>query len=294
MPAKLPCPPQSPLVPLGLAILDDEKVKGAVLQEVLPKVGKSFPSAIVKRRQSKEALFGLNQPKHFPKAIIEFRKRLADLAEQKPASEWVKVLVNDLPVATKLGVGSQGGITELVAFDEGHTYADVSDKITNFAKENGLKDADVANDIMKTFKGEEITNGDDAYKQFLARTTYLLFVTESSRNPATLLTTPMMLDMVSSGDKSFKEFLNDPAYKDEKLAGGLFPMSFVGAVPASRSVGSPYPGPTGSRKEVAQYTEREAEFLEAWAEKQGIDPTDQAAVMAAAKDFADKTYGLGA
>lgn len=105
-------------------------------------------------------------------------------------------------------------------------------------KGSSINNADIARWIRQLLNGE--TTGLFTYQdktplpveskylkklsKFCVNLTFLLFGTESVRNPASLITQQMMLDLILSGDLTWKQALADDA-KMQNFGGGDMPMS---------------------------------------------------------------------
>ena len=103
-----------------------------------------------------------------------------------------------------------------------------------------------------------------------------------------------MPDMIQKHpDMTFATFLDDTQFAatQPSKGGGLFPMSFKGAVPASRSIyeDNRYPGPKGTPEDIAEMEARETALLNAWAKQNKIKQQD---IPKALGKLAEKTYGV--
>jgi hypothetical protein len=291
--ATFSCPIRTALYKAAKALLEHPQVAAARLPFTAPNDDNFYetPMDAFDREVTPNVEVTLDSPIDYPRAIIDFQDMLEVL--DNPDKMQARIVINDKPVTVSYKVTESGAFTETVAFGPGGSYAHLSGVINNQKKNLGLTDAQIASDISNALQGNPLSKQDEAYEKFVARMTWLLFGTESGRNPATLLTAPMMLDLIQNNNMTFANFLNDDNYDvaDPSKGGGLFPMSFKGAVPASRSLypGNRYAGPAGSAEEMAEMASRETALLRLWSDAKGVPPNQAGPALA---ELARKTYGV--
>ncbi len=137
-------------------------------------------------------------------------------------------------------------------------------------------------DPLQYDDGKKITldkNQENPLLKFLVNLTFFLFVTEGARNPASLITTQMVLDLIIQGE-TWKKALADP---DLNGNGGWLPMSMLLAVQSARCLHKEfhrwipyhykYEGDEGKKDDgVTQILiKREAFVLRSWAKLQNLD-----------------------
>ncbi len=288
------CPMRTSLYITAQALMNSRQVAETRVQYTAPNdnVKRSDPLKAFQRQVKPNFETELFAPIQYPRAISQFQDVIEDLAN--PDKMQVKVHIGGKPVTVSYNITESGAASEMVAFGRGGSYPHLVGVIDKYKDNLGIDDAQVAADIQNALQNKPLSQQDEAYEKFVARMTWLLFGTESGRNPATLLTAPIMLDMIKKNpDMSFETFLNDSSFDASKPSkgGGLFPMSFKGAVPASRSLyeDNRYPGPKGAPDEIAEMEARETALLEAWAKQNKIKPKD---VPKALAKLAENTYGV--
>jgi hypothetical protein len=176
------------------------------------------------------------------------------------------------------------------------TYPEISKELEVLAQgSGGLSNAQLAQgmqELIQTGKlpdalaaqpGEDLNTRKQKKKlqKKLTRLTWLMFGTESQRNPATIATAPMTLELIAKGKMDWKEaFDSRPQIEDGKFVGGggAFPMSMQDAVPASRRVDADAnpqtfpkrPGGVGTAETANELRQREIDLVVRWVNQIGI------------------------
>lgn len=288
------CPMRSSLYVTAHALMNSKQVAETRVQYTAPNdnVKRSDPLKAFQRQVKPNFQTEIVAPIQYPRAIIQFQDVIEDL--ENPDKMQVKVQIGGKPVTVSYNISESGAASEMVAFGRGGSYPHLVTVVDKYKEKLGLEDADIAADIQNALQNKPLSLQDEAYEKFVARMTWLLFGTESGRNPVTLLTAPMMLDMIQKNpDMTFATFLDDKQFdaNQPSKGGGLFPMSFKGAVPASRSIyeDNRYPGPKGTPEDIAEMEARETALLNAWAKQNKIKQQD---IPKALGKLAEKTYGV--
>jgi hypothetical protein len=245
-------------------------------------------AAALKPSESAPQALSLTGPQSFPGAAIHHMKKAQELIAQGggKTQPWVELGERIVKSTMRTTAGSRIDFVHM--HSKGGSYQALSNHIDAIKKDYGLSDADLANSVAKIFNGakpDEAINPELA--PFAADLTWLLFGVEVERNPATMITSAMVVDMISSGKMSFQDAL---AADGMNLGGGMFPMSFQGATRAGRQFPNAlkkYPGPAPSDEEKLQLCVREAALVDKWLQNQPpSDKTPEEQV----KEFAGKIY----
>lgn len=136
-------------------------------------------------------------------------------------------------------------------------------------REGGFTDKQIAAETLKVFQGTPPLEVNPVLGGFLGDLVWLLFGLEPARNAATVLTTPMMLELIHSQGMRFDEFFEDARYQIG-LGGGLYPMSV--------------PGAGGDAPEVIdEVAAREAMLLRIWAQARHFTNREEAGLLSLAQ-----------
>jgi hypothetical protein len=177
------------------------------------------------------------------------------------------------------------------------TYPAISKELEVLAQgSGGLSNAQLAQgmqELIQTGKlpdalaaqpGEDLNTRKQKKKlqKKLTRLTWLMFGTESERNPATIATAPMTLELIAKGKMSWQDAFDSKPMSstDGKYVGGggAFPMSMKDAVPASRRVDQDanpqtFPkrnGEVATAETANELKQREIDIVVRWVNEIGI------------------------
>jgi hypothetical protein len=230
--------------------LFQEQIRHNLEEQFLLKVRKDLPDLFQSERL--EDLTGLLAHIRLSNRSATRKIKRFDLSSQVMADDYddfydIRAESSDtrvwnmsgVPVREKQSVDAEKSRVDLV-FEadaaKGGKYAALHKKYLEFAKQKksqGLNDKVFAKLIRRSLGFQE--NGipidllaDKDLKQFVAKVTYLIFGCEVARNPASLLANQMMLDLVISGNRTWKDF-----FVEERM-----PMSPAGAVAQARGLHS--------------------------------------------------------
>lgn len=112
-------------------------------------------------------------------------------------------------------------------------YATILEDLDDLRRRHKVTEITIAKWLKEILGGkavEELQNDhnqpvtfSNSDKKILVNTTYLVFGTETARNPASLVANMMLLDLIESG-KTLREIFNNPQFQD-RYRGGEAPMS---------------------------------------------------------------------
>jgi hypothetical protein len=275
-------------------------IREVVRDEVLkhPKV-QTAAQAIQQAKTSGSNRVHLTGPEYFPAAAMYYRN--APRSQPKPpktaSARQEKIQIGSEPtiVSETQKQSNKGTPSEKV--NGLGTYPEISKELEVLAQgSGGLSNAQLAQamqELIQTGKlpdalakkpGEDLNTRRQKEKlqKKLTRLSWLMFGTESERNPATIATAPMTLELIAKGKMDWKEaFDSKPQIsKDGKFVGGAgaFPMSMKDAVPASRRVDDDanpqtFPkrtGEVGTKETANELRQREIDLVVRWVNEIGI------------------------
>ncbi len=171
------------------------------------------------------------------------------------------------------------------------SYPDINDMlsekiITKFNQkypDKEIEDKDIAKWVRQKLKGEVLDIEDDLdierldvdkINRFVTEFTYLLFGCEVARNPASLVSHQMMLDLIIAEEKTWEDFLGSKLNETQQE----MPMAPIGAVPEGRAANAffaqympweyEYPGEESSYERLIK---AENDLFEKWLEYKKIN-----------------------
>lgn len=141
-----------------------------------------------------------------------------------------------LPVEQRVAISSAAQIPGYYVKPptRGGAYSHIQNRLSHL----DLSDSEIASAMMRVVTDQELPDHiepDSPVGQEITHGAWLIFGTESARNPANLVLAKMTLDLVAHGKISLERALNDPRLANQG-AGGVLPMTMEGAVAASRDI----------------------------------------------------------
>jgi hypothetical protein len=230
----------------------------------------------------------LDGPPTYPAAVLYYREMVEGAMEEGGGSIRSRLEIGEETVKATVRATAKSRIDFVHMHSKGGSYKALSNHIDRIKYDYGMTDADLAKAVDQVLQGaspSEVVDPDLA--PFVADLTWLFYGVETARNPATLVTSAMTMDLIKSGNLSFADALAVPG---QKMGGGVFPMSFQGATRASRyfpNVKEVYPGPDPSVQEANELCAREAALVDRWLKSQppsNLPPEKQV------EAFAGKVY----
>lgn len=283
------CPQSTLLHKVAKGVLDSDPVQDAMMDLSPLDEEMEYDPAIIdfSDKAKPEIEMELDSEVAYPAAVLALRQ-MTDIAAAEEATGFrPRFGIGDEVVKSTVRVSTKGSRTDFIhAHSQGGSYPALSKELAKL----DMSDQEIAAGIRSIVQGQDPSKVSEENGPLLADLAALFFVTEPSRNQATVATAPMMLDLIENHGMSFQQFLDDKKFDTNGLGGGLFPMSFRGAVPASRSLTGPesYPGPLGKEKQTEEMLLREKELVNTWLKANKVKPPGTKEIQS----FVNKTYGL--